>query len=70
MEMGKELKLLSDKLHRVDNGIKQLKIKQEYQMKKLSHQTEAGDNSLVGKAAYLTGKSLQNEQFKQILLEE
>jgi len=67
--MGKELKLLSEKLHRIDNGIKQLKIKQEYQKKKKIQQEEkSGD--YFNKINQATGSTLQIDQFKQILLDE
>ena len=66
--MGKELKALSEKLHRVNNGIKQLKVKQEYQSKKLVKQEI--EEIVQTKSKDLTGRSLQTDHFKQILLEE
>ena len=66
--MGKELKALSEKLHLIDNGIKQLKVKQEYQKKKSVKQEQSGD--YFTKINQVTGNTIQIDQFKQILLEE
>nr|XP_002131376.1 nuclear pore complex protein Nup88 [Ciona intestinalis] len=60
-EMSKELKLMKDKLWQVDNRIKQLKIKQEYQEDKLSSS---------GKRRSGSSTSVQKEKLKQILLED
>lgn len=54
-------------MRRVDNGIKQLKVKQEYQSKKLNQPDSVRDGfDLHG----IAEKSLQFDRFKHILLEE
>uniref|UniRef100_H2YPL5 Nucleoporin Nup88 n=1 Tax=Ciona savignyi TaxID=51511 RepID=H2YPL5_CIOSA len=60
--MNKELRAMKEKLWQLDNRIKQLKIKQEYQADKLT-----SDHRKTGS---VSSSSLHREKLKQILLEE
>jgi len=69
VNMSKELKTIVDKLQHLDNRIKQLKIKEEYQAKQYRKQDNAGTQR-GDRDAGLPSASVRTERFKQILLEE
>ena len=73
VEMKKELVSISEKLRRIDNKIKQLTIKKEYQEKqrcKLESSLPLQHSFPGRNVSELTRGALQTEQLKQILLEE
>nr|CAB3264519.1 nuclear pore complex protein Nup88 [Phallusia mammillata] len=69
MDMGKELKGINDKLQQVDNRIKQLRIKHEYQEKKIK-QGSAQSMTNLTRNEEGTSASVQVDRFKHILFDE
>lgn len=65
VNMGKELRKISDQMRRLDNSIKQLKIKHEYQQKQI---TKTDDTN--SQRQNTPTSALHHNQLKQILLEE
>lgn len=75
--MGKELRKISTHIKKLDNSIKQVKIKNKYQLKQIALKQSHNQDGLVAKSekygsnvSQMTKTALQNSQLTQILLEE
>jgi len=77
INMGKELRKISTHIKKLDNSIKQVKIKHKYQVKQISNKQSHTPDNLIAKSekygsnvSQMTKTALQNSQLTQILLEE